>query len=139
MPKIVAQCRKYPNPNLHTLNRTITYVYTLSRLLAPHPNKLTTRQPIRATNLNRVVNQSKPSTEKNNQLRQPIRIEYYITRGVSQSESRTHQLRQPIRIQYYITRVVSQSETSITSPEISQLGWRSLLGSWLKSARYSLS
>ena len=41
---------------------------------------------------------------------------------VSQSESsteKTHQLRQPIRIEYYVTRVVSQSESSITSPESS--------------------
>ena len=86
---------------------------------------------------------------KTHQLRQPIRIEYYVTRVVSQSESsteKTHQLRQPIRIEYYVTRVVSQSESSITSPEScitppesSRLGWRSLLGSRLESARYSLS
>ena len=36
-------------------------------------------------------------------------------------------------------RFVSQSESSITSPECSRLGWRSLLGSRLQSARYSLS
>ena len=28
-PKTVAQCRKYPIPNLYTLNRTIPYLYTL--------------------------------------------------------------------------------------------------------------
>ena len=36
-------------------------------------------------------------------------------------------------------RVVSQSESSITSPQSSRLWWRSLLGSRLESARYSLS
>ena len=64
------------------------------------------------------------------------------TRVVSQSKSsteKTHQLRQPIRIEYYVTRVVSQSESSITSPESSRLGWKALLGSRLESARYSLS
>ena len=45
-----------------------------------------------------------------------------VTAVVSQSDSnteKTHQLRQPIRIEYYVTRVVSQSESSITSPESS--------------------
>ena len=97
----------------------------------------------------RVVSQSESSMEKTHQLRQPIRIEYYVTRVVSQSESsmeKTHQLRQPIRIEYYVTRVVNQSESSITSPESSitspqssRLGWRTLVGSRLESARYSLS
>ena len=32
-PKIVAQCRKYPIPNLYTLNRTIPYPNTLSRTI----------------------------------------------------------------------------------------------------------
>ena len=74
--------------------------------------------------------------------RQPIRIEYYVTRVVSQSESRTektHQLRRPIRVEYYVTRVVSQSKSNITSPESSRLGWKTLLGSRLESARCSLS
>ena len=62
-------------------------------------------------------------------LCQPIKIEH----------EKTLQLRQPIRIEYYVTRVVSQSESSITSPESSRLGWRSLLYSRLESARYSLS
>ena len=38
-PKIVAQCRKYPIPNLYTLNRTIPYLYTLNRLI-PYLNTL---------------------------------------------------------------------------------------------------
>ena len=77
------------------------------------------------------------------------KIDYYVTRVVSQSESsmeKTHQLRQPIRIEYYVTRVVSQSESSITSPEScitspesSRLGLKTLLGSRLESAHYSLS
>ena len=36
---------------------------------------------------------------------------------------------QPIRIEYYVTRVVSQSESSIMSPESSRLGVKTLLGS----------
>ena len=32
-PKIVAQCRKYPIPNLYTMNRTIPYLYTLNRTI----------------------------------------------------------------------------------------------------------
>ena len=46
----------------------------------------------------------------------------------------------PILIHYRRhIRVVGQSESSITSPESSRLGSRSLLGSRLESARYSLS
>ena len=48
------------------------------------------------------------------------------------------QLRQPVRIKYYVTGVVSQSESIITSPESSRLGWKTPLGSRLDSARYSL-
>ena len=62
-------------------------------------------------------------------LRQPIRIEH----------EKTIQLRHPIGIKFYVTRVVSQSEPSITSPENSRLGWRSLLVSMLDLACYSLS
>ena len=32
-PKVVAQCRKYPNPYLYTLSRTIPYLYTLNRTI----------------------------------------------------------------------------------------------------------
>ena len=45
-------------------------------------------------------------------------------------------LRQPVRIEYYVTGVVSQSESIITSPESSQLGWKTPLGSRLDSACY---
>ena len=34
VPKIVAQCRKYPIPYLNTLNRTIPYAYTLPKAIA---------------------------------------------------------------------------------------------------------
>ena len=104
------------------------------RLSAPFLNTLnrhdSSRQPIRIDH---------PRTLGS---RQPIRIKHYVTPVVRQSESsteKTHQLRQPIRIDYYVTRVGSQSESSITSPESSRLEWRSLLGSQLESARYSLS
>ena len=38
-PKIVAQCRKYPTPNLKTLSQTIPYLNTLSRTI-PYLNTL---------------------------------------------------------------------------------------------------
>ena len=133
MPKIVAQCRKNVIPYLFTLKRTIAYAYilpnaiaylntciaylntcltylnTLTRLSAPYPNTLNRhdsyRQPIRIEH---------PRTLG---TRQPIRIKYYVTRVVSQSESSSFGSRQPIRIGYYVTRVVSQSESSSTSPK----------------------
>ena len=62
------------------------------------------------------------------------------------SESNTLQLRQPIKVEYYVTPVVSQSESTITSPEScitspesSRLGLKTLLGSRLESVRYGLS
>ena len=104
------------------------------RLSAPYLNTLnqhdSSRQPIRTEHPRTLGSQ------------QPIRIKYYVTRVVSQSESsteKTHQLRQRIRIEYYVTRVVNQSESSNTSPESSRLEWRSRLGSRLESARYILS
>ena len=42
--------------------------------------------------------------------------------------------RQPIRIEYYVNRVVSQSELSIMSPESSRLRLKTLLGSRLDIA-----
>ena len=59
--------------------------------------------------------------------------------GSRQNRVLRHPSRQPIRIEYYVTRVVNQSESSITSPESSRLGVKTLLGSRLESARYSLS
>ena len=120
------------------------------RLSAPYPNTLNRhdssrqprthqnrRQPIRIEYyVARVVSQSKSRTLGS---RQPIRIEYSVTRVVNQSESSTLGSRQPFRIDYYVTRVVSQSEASITSHESCRLGWKNLLGSRLESPRYSLS
>ena len=61
----------------------------------------------------------------------------------NQNQVLCHPSRQPIRIEYYVTQVVSQSEAStrvvITSPESSRLGVGTLLGSRLLSARYRLS
>ena len=53
--------------------------------------------------------------------------------SANQNRVLRHPIRQPIRIEYYVTRVV------IKSPESSRLGWKTLLGSRLESARYSLS
>ena len=64
--------------------------------------------------------------------RQPIKFEYFVTRVGSQSDS-------SITSPELGFGVVSQSESGITSPESSRLGSRSLLGSRLESARYSLS
>ena len=48
--------------------------------------------------------------------------------SITSAESNTLQLRQPIRIEYYVTRLVIQSESSNTSPE-SSLGHPRALGS----------
>ena len=160
----------YLNTCIPYLNTCITYLNTLTRLSALgyislyiEPTRLVSaakntqkpsatnqhrlvchsrRQPIRIEHfVIRIVSQPESSTEKIHQLSQPIRIEYYVTWVVSQSESstkKTHQLRQPIRIEYYVTRVVSQSESSITSPESSRFGWKSLLGSRLSARVGSL-
>ena len=99
------------------LNTCTTYPYTLSRLPAPYLNTCT-------------------AYLYTNTTRQPIRIEHPRTLGS----------RQPIEIEYYVTRVVSQSKSSITSPESSAnqnralcypraLGW----GWGPFSTRYSLS
>ena len=106
----ISQCRKLSHSAekgpIPYLNTCIAYLNTLSRLSAladssrlsaPYLNTLPTRQHSRQ---NRVLR---------------------------------HQSRQPIRIEYYVTRVV------ITSPESSRLGVKTLLGSRLESARYSLS
>ena len=111
MPKIVAQYRKRVIPYLYTLRRTIAYAYTLpnaigylntcipylntcitylntlTRLSAPYPNTL-----------NRHDSSRQPRTHQNR--RQPIRIEYYVARVVSQSKSSTLGSRQPIRIEH---------------------------------------
>ena len=98
---------------------------------AEHTQLVPKTEEMSAANQNRA--QKNPSTSsafQNRVLRHPssqrIRIEYYITRH-------------PIKFEYYVTRVVSQSESGITSPESSRLGWRSLPGSRIESARYSLS
>ena len=109
VPKIVAQCRKYP---ITYLNTYITYLNYSTRLSAPCLNTC---------------------------LAYPNTL------------SRLHILptRQPIRIKHYVTRVVSQSESSAAYqnrvPELSLphrrtlRAWRSLLGSGLELACYSLS
>ena len=81
------------------LKTCIAYLNTWSRLSA-RPTRL---EPESAANQNRArkkpsnfVSQPELSTEKTIHFRQPIRIEYYITRDVSQSESSiTSSLRHP--------------------------------------------
>ena len=86
---------------------------SLTRLSAPCITYLNTWTRLHILILCRLVSAAPSALGK---------IEYYVTRVVSQSETsleKTHQLRQPIRIEYYVTRVVSQSESSITSLESS--------------------
>ena len=52
-PKIVAECRKYPIPNLYTLNRTIPYLYALNRTI-PYLNTLSRTIPYLNT-LSRII------------------------------------------------------------------------------------
>ena len=131
-------CQKWVIPNLYTLRRTpecyclsqyidsapnlntcITYLNTLSRLFAPYLNTC-------ITYLNKLNRLSAP---------------YLADSAANQNQALRHTLgsRQPIKIEYYVTRVASQSESSITSPECSRLAWTTVLGSRLESARYSLS
>ena len=147
VPKVVAHCRKYPIPYLYTLSRTETYLYTLSptipylntlsrtipyfntlSLTIPYLNTLSRTHSASAQSRWIVGSQSKWSTINPH------------TSSASQNWAReTLQFFQPIRIEYYVTRVASQLESSNTSPESSRFGWKSLLGSRLESARYSLS
>ena len=52
------------------------------------------------------------------------------TLGSRQNRTLRQPSRQPIRIEYYVTRVVSQSESSITSPESSLRHPRALGSGW---------
>ena len=121
----LSQCRKLahiaenePTPYLYTLRRTVAYACTLPNAIA-YPNTLSRLHILihcrlaSAANLNWFVRH--PS-------HQPIRIEYYVSRVVSQSESS-----------------ITSAELSITSPESSRLGLKTLLGSRLESAHYSPS
>ena len=95
------------------LNTCIPYLNTLTQLpfSAPYLNTLPTR-------LGSTLGS-----------RQPIRIEHPRLSATNQNRVLRHPSRQPIRIEYYITRVV------ITSPESFRLGVKTLLGSRLESAR----
>ena len=112
--KIVSQCRKYPIPNLYTLNRITPYLYTLNRTIPslytltrttpylntlsrflPYVNALSRTIPYLNT-LSRthpiLIHQEKPNLAQNQ-----------ILVG-SQSESsmkKTLKSRQPIRIEYH--------------------------------------
>ena len=105
-------------PYLNTLSRTIPYLNTLSRFI-PYLNKLNRTIPYLKTLSRNIpylntLSRTKPylntltrlHSDFDNSSRQPIRIEYYVTRVVCQSESS-------------ITSLGSQSNSSITSPELS--------------------
>ena len=99
------------------LSTCTTYLNTLSQLSARYVNTCTaffnTLSRLSAPYLNTCT-----ASLHTNTTRQPIRIEHPRTLGS----------RQPIEIEYYVTRVVSQSKSSIMSPESSRLGLRTLLG-----------
>ena len=147
-------CRKWVIPYLYTLRRTTSYAYTLpipfaylityipillhalpilihwlgSRLSAPYLNTLPTR----------LGNTRQPSPANQNRvLRHTSRHSIRIENGKNPSTSSANQnrvlrypSRQPIRIEHCVV---------ITSPKSSRLGVKTLLGSRLESARYSLS
>ena len=92
------------------LNKCINYLNTLSRLSAPYINTC-------IAYLNTLTRLSAPYPNTLNR----------------HDSSRQHP-RQPIRFEYYVIQVVSQSQSSITSPESSRLGVRTLLDSWLAIA-----
>ena len=143
MPKVVAECRKRVIAYLYTLKRTIaqalpnaiaylntcipylkeciTYLKTLTRLSGLDSiswtdttrlgSTLGSRQPLRiAYYVTRVVSQSELSTEKTLKLRQPIRTEHeknHSTSSANQDQVLRNPSRQPIRIEHYFSRELS--------------------------------
>ena len=97
--------------------------------LGPETERLSGEHQNRARETLKHRHSIKNEHEKTLKLCQPIKNEH--------EKNLRH--RKPIRIPYYAFRVISQSESNITLPGTSQLGWQSLLGSRLLSARYSLS
>ena len=73
----VEKCPKYPIPYLNTLNQTQPYLNTLSRTI-PYLNTLNRTLPYLNT-LNLILIHGTQSISS----RQPIRIEYYVTRELS--------------------------------------------------------
>ena len=104
------------------LNTCITYPNTLSRLSAPCITYLYTLSRLHILIHCRLGSQSESSITSHPRLS-----------AANQNRVLRHPSRQPIRIEYYVTRVV------LTSPESSRLGVATLFGSRLLSARYSLS
>ena len=115
---------QYMQPYLNTCN---IYLNTLTRLTAPYLFTC-------IANLNTLSRFSAPY------LNTCITYLNSLSRLYILIHCRLVSSRQPIRVEHYVTRVVSQSESSITSPELSitspegsRFGWRSLLGSRLES------
>ena len=92
--------------------------HSLSLYIAEHTQLVYKTEELSAANQNRAGKTSNFVRQSESSTKEPFNF-------VSQSES---SITSP-----------SQSESSITSPESSRFGWRSLLGSRLESARYSLS
>ena len=134
MPKVVAQCRKNPVQYLNTLRH-----YSIS-LYINQKHYLNTWPPYLNTLTNYTLSQNIAELYPillhraeiypilTHYRRKPIKLEYFFTRVVSQLESST---KNPINF-------ISQPGSSITSPESSRFGWRSLLGSQLSARVGSL-
>ena len=97
---------------LNTLSGTITYLNTLSRNI-PYLNTLTRTIPYLNT-LSRIHFRQFESSANQHWARKSPSIS-----SASQNRVLGHPSPQPIRIQYYVTRVLSQSESSVTSLESS--------------------
>ena len=104
------------------LNTCITYLNTLSRPSAPCITYLYTLSRLHILIHCQLGSQSESSITSHPRLS-----------ATNQNRVLRHPSRQPIRIEYYVTRVV------ITSPESSRLAVGTLLGSRFLSARYGLS
>ena len=140
VPKIVAQSRKRVIPSIYTLKRTLLPILIHALPLLIHWLGFRLSAPYLNSLLTHLGSQENPRTLG---ARQPIRIDYYVTRVVNQSESSTE--KNPSNSSANQNRVLRHPSRQPRAPELSlrhprALGaWRSLLGSRLDSARYSLS
>ena len=127
VPKIVAQCRKYPNPYHYTLSRTIPYLYTLNRTI-PYLNILSRAIPYFNTMIRTIpyLNTLSRSIPYLNTLSRSIpyvntlsrTIPYLNTLKKPKFTPKPNSCRQPIRIEHEKPlNLISQSESSITVPK----------------------
>ena len=149
MPKIVAQCQKYPIPNLNTLRDQSISLYNTINTISIHCRPILMHWRTYLNTLSKLYPiliywpelypiwrhwlELYPILTHWAEL-YPILIDWTELYPIL-----IHYRRQPVKFEYYVTRVVSQSKSSITSIESSRLGLKTLLGFRVESARYSLS